>query len=181
VRFLHGDRERSVRPGPIDEPPGQVETSVNELREGLHRLRVTIENRSSWSGTDRNEAMRHTYGSAHAIAHVEDGAFLSPLDSADLDNEGLWPVLVGEPPDRSTILASPIILYDYPRVAPESPGDFFDGCEIDQLLVLSILGLSDEEKEEIRAGDPRGRAILERTEAMTDEQLARLHGTWRHP
>ena len=74
---------------------------------------------------------------------------------------------------------APIILPDYPQVAPESPGDFFDGCEIDQLLVLNILGLSDAEKREVRAGDPRAREILERTEAMTREQIMRLHGTWR--
>jgi hypothetical protein len=90
-------------------------------------------------------------------------------------------VLVGEPGDRSTILASPIILDDYPRVAPESPGDFFDGGEIDQLLVLNILGLTDAEKEEVRGGDPRARELLERTEAITEEQLLRLHGTWRAP
>ena len=90
-------------------------------------------------------------------------------------------MLVGERGDRSTLLASPIILYDHPEVAPESPGDFFDGCEIDQLLVLSILGLSDAEKQEVRAGDPRARAILERTEAMSADEIMRLHGTWRNP
>ena len=37
------------------------------------------------------------------------------------------------------VLASPIILEDHPRIAPESPGDLFDGGEIDQLLVLNIL------------------------------------------
>jgi hypothetical protein len=95
--------------------------------------------------------------------------------------DGLWPFLVGRPGDRTTMLASPIVLYDHPQVAPESPGDFFDGCEIDQLLVLNILALSEEEKREIRAGDPRARAILERTEAMTPEAMLRLHGAWRAP
>jgi len=179
VRYLLGTEERSVRPGPVDDPPGRVEASANEVEPGLRRLRVAIENTSAWSGTDRNEAMQHTFGSAHAIARVVGGAFRSPLESPGLDNEGLWPVLVGEPPDRSTILGSPIILEDYPRVAPESPGDFFDGCEIDQLLVLNILGLSDQEKDEIRAGDPRAAALLARTEAMSPTELARLHGTWR--
>jgi hypothetical protein len=77
------------------------------------------------------------------------------------------------------MFASPIILSDYARVAPESPGDFFDGSEIDQLLVLNILGLTDEEKRQMRAGDPRAREILQRTEAMTPEQMMRLHGVLR--
>jgi hypothetical protein len=174
--------ERTVGVGTIDLPPleGRVESCTDEVRPGLHRLAVAIESTSPWSGTSRDEAMRHTFASAHAVARVRDGAFVSALEADEpLHNEGLWPVLVGEEGDRSTMLASPIILSDYPRVAPESPGDFFDGCEIDQLLVLSILGLSDDEKREIRAGDARARAILERTEAMSEEELMRLHGTWR--
>jgi hypothetical protein len=99
--------------------------------------------------------------------------------SSALVNDGLWPVLVGEDGSRDTVLAAPIILSDYARVAPESPGDFFDGGEIDQLLVLNILGLTEEEKREMRAGDPRAREILERTEAMTPEEMLRLHGVIR--
>ena len=185
VRFLKvdgGPVERRVGRGAIDDPPGRVEVAAEELRPGLHRLAVAIENTSPWAGTDRNEAMRHTLASAHAVLKVAGGAFLSSLDPPEpLHQDGLWPVLVGEEGDRSTVLASPIILPDYPRVAPESPGDFFDGCEIDQLLVLNILALTDDEKREIRAGDPRARALLERTEAIAPEELMRLHGTWREP
>jgi hypothetical protein len=74
------------------------------------------------------------------------------------------------------MLASPIILEDHPKIAPESPGDLFDGGEIDQLLVLNILSLTDEEKAEMRAADPRTREILERTERLSSEELMRLHG-----
>ena len=77
------------------------------------------------------------------------------------------------------MLCSPIILEDHPRIAPESPGDLFDGGEIDELLVLNILALTDEEKAEMRATDPRAREILERTEGLTNEQLLRLHGALR--
>jgi hypothetical protein len=192
VRFLQivrrDDRdeavERRASVGTIERGPlrARVEARTEELRDGLHRLSASIENTSHWSGRERDEALRHTLASAHAVARVEGGSFVSPRESSDeLRNEGLWPVLVGEPGDRSTILASPIILDDYPRVAPESPGDFFDGGEIDQLLVLNILGLTDAEKEEVRAGDPRARAVLERTEAMTEDDLLHLHGTWRRP
>src|SRR5215208_3116609 len=174
--------ERTAGVGTIESPPARVEARTERLRDGVHRLSASIENTSAWSGSDRAEAMRHTLASAHVVARVAGGAFVSPRDTGEpLRHEGLWPVLVGEPGDRSTLLASPIILDDYPRVAPESPGDFFDGGEIDQLLVLGILALSDEEKAEVRAGDPRARAILERTEAMAPEDLARLHGTWRNP
>ena len=111
------------------------------------------------------------------------GAFVSQADppealrdaAAACRSDGLWPVLV----DDRTVLASPIILEDRPRIAPESPGDLFDGGEIDQLLVLNILSMTDEEKEEMRATDPRAREILERTEALTEEELMRLHGAIR--
>jgi hydrogenase maturation protease len=77
------------------------------------------------------------------------------------------------------MLASPIILYDYPEVAPESPGDFFDSTEMDEMLSLRVLTLSDEEKEEIRKSNDRARAILERTETMPPEQLLKVHGVLR--
>ena len=36
------------------------------------------------------------------------------------------------------MLAAPIILEDYPRVAPESPGDMFDGGEIDHIELFDV-------------------------------------------
>jgi hypothetical protein len=120
--------------------------------------------------------------STHTILRVQGGEFVSALEPEAAEacrNEGTWPVLVGEPGDRHTMLSSRIILEEYPRVAPESPGDLFDGGEIDQLLTLNILGLTDEEKAEMRATDPRAREILDRTEALTPEELMRLHGMVR--
>ncbi len=77
------------------------------------------------------------------------------------------------------MLSSPIILYDYPLVADESPGDLFDATEIDEILTLRILTLSDEEKEEIRRSGGRERELLHRVESLTPEQLIKLHGTMR--
>jgi hypothetical protein len=94
-------------------------------------------------------------------------------------NIGTWPVLVGSEGQRDTLLSSPIILYDYPQVAPESPGDLFDGAEIDEILSLRILTMTDEEKLEMRQSDDRARKILERTENMPDEQFMKLHGALR--
>jgi hypothetical protein len=79
------------------------------------------------------------------------------------------------------VLCSPIILYDYPQIAPESAGDFFDGTEMDEMLTLRVMTLTEEEKDEVRASDDRARSLLERTERTAREQLMRTHGTFRSP
>jgi hypothetical protein len=115
----------------------------------------------------------HTFRGAHAILRTRRGRFISAREpeAAGCENVRIWPVLV----DDRTVLSSPIILDDHPKIAPESPGDLFDGGEIDALLTLNIMALTDAEKAEMRE-DPRTRDILERTESLTREQLMRLHG-----
>ena len=77
------------------------------------------------------------------------------------------------------MLSSPIIMYDYPQIAPESPGDLFDGTEIDEILALRIMTMTDAEKHEMRHSDDRARKMLERTESLPMEHLMKLHGTLR--
>ena len=79
------------------------------------------------------------------------------------------------------MLSSPIILYDYPEIAPESAGDLFDATEIDEILILRILTMTDDEKRDMAAVDPRARALLQRTEGLSPAALNRLHGTLRTP
>ena len=166
---------------------GFVSAEAELLADDLHRVTVEVANASAWMEIDRESVARRTFASAHVALRVEHGDFVSLLDPPPslLDavstcrGEGLWPVLVGEEGSHDAMLASPIILYDYPRVAPESPGDFFDGGEIDQLLVLNILTMSDEEKEEMRATDGKAREILERCEALSSSSLQALHGAIR--
>ena len=88
-------------------------------------------------------------------------------------------MLVGVEGERDCVLSSPIILYDYPQVAEESAGDLFDSTEIDEILTLRIMTLTDEEKREMRGGDERARQILERTETLPPEQLIKMHGALR--
>ena len=99
--------------------------------------------------------------------------------NASCKNVGTWPVLVGEEGQCDTLLSSPIILYDYPQIAPESAGDLFDGTEIDEILSLRIMTLTDDEKREMSQSDERARQMLERTETMPVEQLMKLHGVLR--
>ena len=95
----------------------------------------------------------------------------------DCRNVHTFPVLAG--PDGSVMLSSPIILSDYPRIAPESPGNLFDSTEIDKLLVLNVLALTPEEQAEMRATDARAGEILDRCASLSSEQLMRLHGAIR--
>jgi hypothetical protein len=162
---------------------GHVEASARELDPGLFRLTARVVNEVEWWGTDRDEALRHAYVSTHLALRADDGSFVSLTDPPDrcraaadaCVNLGTWPVLVGKPGERHTLLAAPIILEDHPRIAPESPGDLFDATEIDGMLVLNILSMTAAEQAEMRDCDPRAREILERCAALTSEQRMTLH------
>ena len=166
---------------------GHVEVRVERLRDDLERVTVEVANTSPWPGGTREDAQERTFCSTHAVLRAPAGEFVSLTDPPEelreeaeaCRNEGVWPVLVGEPHEHGTVLASPIILEDHPRIAPESPGDLFDGGEIDQMLVLNILSLTDEEKAEMRASDPKAREILDRTEALSEDEMMSLHGAIR--
>jgi hypothetical protein len=191
VRFLEdgGETEREVRVSlplggaPVSQPfafgalSGEVEARSTPVREGIWRVTVPIRNRSA--------AARML--STHTILVLRGGEFVSLMDppedlraeSGACRNIGTWPVLAGAPGERDVMLSSPIILYDYPQVAPESPQDLFDATEIDEILTLRILTLSDNEKAEIRAAGGRARDVLERCERLTPEQMSKLHGAIR--
>jgi hypothetical protein len=168
---------------------GVVDVSAEIVGEYLYKVGIHVQNVTPMevNGASRDEALMQSFVSTHVILGVNVGEFVSLLEPpaelqsivAQCENVGAWPVLVGEPGQRDTVLASPIILYDYPQIAPESAGDLFDGTEIDEILSLRIMTLTDEEKREIRESDDRAREILDRTEAMPVEQFMKLHGAVR--
>jgi hypothetical protein len=168
---------------------GEVVITCRRIREDLHKIRVDVSNATPLvnSHAGRDDALLHSLASAHIVLRLDQDEFVSLLETptelqelaAQCQNVGVWPVLVGEPGQRDTLLASPIILYDYPQIAPESSGDLFDGTEIDEILSLRIMTLTDEEKREIRQSDERAREILDRTDAMPAEQFMKLHGAVR--
>ena len=169
---------------------GKIRVSAELISEGVYRVRLTVANESNIAGTEqpgRDRALLQSLISAHSILHVTNGEFASLLEppqelreaAAGCNNTGTWPVLVGDDGEHDAMLSSPIILYDYPQIAPESAGDLFDGTEIDEILALRILTLTEDEKREMREGDERARQVLERTEALPAEQFAKLHGTLR--
>jgi hypothetical protein len=128
-----------------------VETEAEQLKPGVFKMSVCIFNSVAFAGSTRDEALMQSLVSTHTILGIEDGEFVSLLDPPDnlrdltakCENAGTWPVLAGEEGQRAFMLSSPIILYDYPKIAPESPGALFDGTEIDESLTLRIMTLSD--------------------------------------
>jgi hypothetical protein len=171
---------------------GTIELAAEPIEEGLFRVTVRIGNESAMSVDDarrieRDEILMRSLLSTHTVLGLERGQFVSLIDPPDrlrraaagCRNVGAWPVLVGEEGQKDTILSAPIILYDYPQVAPESPGDLFDATEIDEILSLRILTMTEDEKLAMAAVDPQTRALLERTETLAGEGLLGLHGTVR--
>ena len=169
---------------------GAIYVGAHPVVEGIYKIVVRVINVTPLDFPEfagRKDALMRSLISAHVILGAVGGEFVSLLDppeelrqmTALCSNTGVFPVLVGEEGQRDTVLASPIILYDYPQIAPESAGDLFDGTEIDEILSLRILTMTDDEKLEMRQSDDRTRQLLESIETLPTEHLMKLHGVLR--
>jgi hypothetical protein len=173
---------------------GIIAIDLEPIEHEAVKIRVLILNQSSVPNQllENQEAITlRTFASTHTILHVEGGECISLLDppghyleaAKACKQMGTWPVLVGdeEKGERDAMLSSPIILYDYPKIAAESPGDLFDGAEIDEILTLRIQTMTDDEKAEMRQVDEQARRILERTENLAEADMLKMHGVMRSP
>ncbi len=157
---------------------------------GALQLTVRVENLSQPAvpPLGRDDALGCALISAHTLIQVPGGVFISMTDPpewaaaevAACVNVGTWPVLAGPPQCRELMLSVPVILYDHAEIAPESQGDLFDATEIDEILTLRTLALTDAEKQAARATDPRARELMDRLEGMPPELFERLHGAIRY-
>jgi hypothetical protein len=199
LRFLHPvapeapAREVAVGPIALEALPAKqafaFEPLIGEIEVGAlavgnaYRLAVHVSNRSA-TGDD---VAARSLVSTHVLIGVSGGELISLVDPPEAlrglcescRNVGAWPVLVGAPGDRDTVLCAPIILPEYPEIAPESPGDLFDGLEIDEILSLRILTLTDDERAEAAGRDHRVAELIARTASLTADELLRLHGALR--
>jgi hypothetical protein len=154
------------------------------------RLTVQLENTTMPSAPLRNrdDGLRRALIAAHSLIGLDGGKFLSMTDPpewataavAACQNTGTWPVLAGPDDCANLMLSSPVILYDHPEVAAESAGDLFDATEIDEILTLRTLALTDAEKRLARATDSRAAELLDRIDDMPPEVLERMHGAIRY-
>jgi hypothetical protein len=154
------------------------------------RLRVLVENTSTPLAelTRRDDGLNCAMIAVHSLIGAPGGSFLSLTDPpewaaaavAACRNVGTWPVLAGPDDCRDLMLSSPVILYDHPEIAAESAGDLFDGTEIDEILTLRTLALTDAEKQLARATDGRAAELIDRLEDMPPQMLERMHGAIRY-
>lgn len=167
-----------------------VETVMERCAEDVFKVTVRIFNRARFDGAEgktRDQALMRSLISVHTVVGAENCKFISLLEPPEelralarcCHNTGVWPVMVGDPRARDTMLSSPIIMCDFPQIAAESAGDMFDATEIDEVLSLRIMTLSDDEKRELCEGDDRARRILERTRNMPADEFMKLRGVIR--
>jgi hypothetical protein len=153
----------------------------------LLRLTVAVTNDHPEVAADKDAAVRCSLVGTHLLLEAHDGAFVSLLDpppaaaaaAGRCRQHRCWPVLAGPQGTAGVLLGAPIILYDHPQVADESPGGLFDSTEIDEILTLRVMTMTDDEKAEARATDPRAREIVDRCDAMSAADLQHLHGARR--
>jgi hydrogenase maturation protease len=155
------------------------------VKEKGFKITIKITNTTSVDnpeGCSRDDVYDRSFLSANTILKAERGVFISQTApdaswgkvSETLKNINTWPVLINR--DDTTILSSPIVLYDYPEIAAESQGDMFDGTEIEEMLMLHMAALTEEEQQKIDQTDGKMKAMLERVKHTTPEELMNLHG-----
>ncbi|MGW2108726.1 hypothetical protein [Streptomyces sp. NPDC001948] len=157
--------------------------------DGYVRLSVAVRNEHPEPAATKDAAIRSSLIGAHLLLRAHDAGFVSLLEppagaaaaAGRCRQRRCWPVLAGPKGTKDTLLGAPIILYDYPEVAEQSPGALFDSTEIDEILTLRVMTMTEEEKAEARATDPRAREIIDRCDGMSPAGLQQLHGLLRDP
>ena len=171
-------------------PLSAVLTAETTEVDGHRRLSVAVENTAPTPPQTKDDAVRWSLLGAHLLLEASGTGFVSLLEPPDTAaasaaaacrQHRCWPVMAGPRGTDTVVLASPIILYDHPEVAPESTGALFDSTEIDEILTLRVMTMTETEKAEARATDPRAREIIDRCDEMTPERMQQLHGVLREP
>jgi hypothetical protein len=168
-------REPHVEPFEHDGLHGRVRMSADDLGDGRWRVMLCVHNTTPVAeGLDRAEALAASLLSTHPVLTIDGGRFDSPLEAQGAESVNTYPVLATDADE--VLLGAAIVLPDHPQLAPESRGDLFDGTEIEEALLLHVLALSDDEREQIAQSDPAVRAMVARAAAATPQDIMALHG-----
>jgi hypothetical protein len=163
-------------------------TLASEPDGDLRRVSVRVNNVGK-AASNKNDSIARSMIGTHIIAEVVGGEFVSLLEPPPSASDAAsrcrqhrcFPVLAGPAGTRDILLISPIILYDHPQVAEQSNTALYDCTEIDEILTLRVMTMTEEEKAQARATDPRAAQIIDRCDAMSPDAMARLHGALRDP
>ncbi|MBH0780827.1 hypothetical protein IT779_31605 [Nocardia sp. NEAU-351] len=166
---------------------GELEVRV-EPAPGARKMSIMVRNTGT-AATDKDDAIARSFIGAHVLAEVAAGQFISLIDPPDeamaavagCTQDRCFPVLAGPPGEYRLMLISPIILYDHPEIAEQSEMALYDSTEIDEILTLRVITMTDEEKVVARATDPRAARIIDACDALDPDTLGRLHGVLRDP
>lgn len=170
------DRDRVVR-GALRRThchlEGRVEVGAEPVGADAYRLTVRILNETPLkqpATLKRDAASLHALVSCHTILTVRGGECVSLIDppaglevaAALCKNIGAWPVLVGDEIRPDTMLAAPVILRDFPQIAPDNAEPLSPWAELDALPHLAYVRVAGVE---IQVGDqvrlhPRCRADI---------------------
>jgi hypothetical protein len=166
---------------------GTLTVSV-QRDDGLAQITMTVRNNGA-AAADKDGAIATSMIGTHVMAEIGGGEFVSLLEPPDsaaaavsrCHQHRCFPVLAGKPGERDLLLVSPIILYDHPEIAEQSDGALYDSTEIDEILTLRVMTMTDDEKAQARATDPLAARIIDRCDSMSPESLQELHGVLRNP
>jgi len=181
----HVDAGRLVRSR--REVSGELRMSA-EPDDGLLRISLAVINTGA-PPANKDDALAASMIGTHLVVHADTAAFVSLLEPSAGAVEAVarcrqhrcFPVLAGRPGERDLMLVSPIILYDHPEIAEQSEGALYDSTEIDEILTLRIMTMTEDEKAQARATDPLAAEIIDRCDSMSPEAMLNLHGVLRNP
>jgi len=128
-----------------------------------------------------HKILEYAFVSTHTILECRNGEFISEQNPREefrelvkgCHNLRTYPVLIDE--ENTTMLSSPIILYDHPKINNESKGELFDGTEMEEALWLHINALTESEKEQLSTVDEKIQSLLDTAKQITPTELIHLH------
>lgn len=171
----------------ISETNGSVTIFASQIageKKGF-KLQIIVKNETPVAGADklsREDISVQSFLSTNTILSLQQGEFISQQnppkewgeEAEKCTNINTWPILIDK--QNSTILSSPIILYDHPVINPKSKVDLFDSLEIEEALMLHFAAMSDDEKKRIAESDEKLESMLKKVGDLTPESMLNLHG-----
>ena len=163
-----------------------IHASEIPAMQNAFRISVVIINSTYIKNTESitvAEVMNMSLIFTHTILKTEMGQFISqqnpPAKWKDMieqcQNLHTWPVLIDE--SNNTMLSSPIILHDYPKINRGTAGKLFDSTEIEEALTLHVNTFTENEKREIIHRDEKLRTLMDNINEITSQQIGNPHDT----